>query len=172
LQVFSGSVPFGTTDESLLYELVVREDERPERPDIYTAAAVGLTDAIWSLIERSWASDAKSRPTASMIGDETLLLLQTTPSRSVLSAPPTFGTESMPFLRRKSFAVVHAGDFIRVFSQDDVGDIREYSRATLLSKPTPEDIGSDSNILLPEFSAIDIHIFSTVYGSGLGAIWV
>jgi hypothetical protein len=62
-------VPFGATDESLLYELVVREEERPERPDESSAAEVGLTDEIWSLIERSWAPDAKHRPSASDIAD-------------------------------------------------------------------------------------------------------
>ena len=66
LQIFTGLVPFGATDESLLYELVVREEERPERPD---DAEVGLTDEIWSLIERSWASNAKLRPSASNIAD-------------------------------------------------------------------------------------------------------
>jgi hypothetical protein len=62
-------VPFGATDEGLLYELVVREEERPERPYDSTAAEVGLTEEIWSLIERSWASDAKLRPSASDIAD-------------------------------------------------------------------------------------------------------
>ncbi|KAH9990025.1 kinase-like domain-containing protein [Russula vinacea] len=65
-EIFTGLVPFGATDESLLYELVVREEERPERPD---DAEVGLTDEIWSLIERSWASNAKLRPSASNIAD-------------------------------------------------------------------------------------------------------
>ena len=69
LQIFTGLVPFGATDESLLYELVVREEERPERPDDSTAAEVGLTEEIWSLIERSWSSNAKLRPGASDIAD-------------------------------------------------------------------------------------------------------
>ncbi|KAF8466538.1 kinase-like domain-containing protein [Russula ochroleuca] len=68
-EICTGLVPFGATDEGLLYELVVREEERPERPYDSTAAEVGLTEGIWSLIERSWASDAKLRPSASDIAD-------------------------------------------------------------------------------------------------------
>ncbi|KAI0252260.1 kinase-like domain-containing protein [Lactifluus subvellereus] len=60
IDIFTGLVPFGATDESLLYDLVVREEERPERPDHSTAAEVGLTEEIWLLIERSYHQNAQN----------------------------------------------------------------------------------------------------------------
>jgi len=93
-ELFTGLVPFGATDESLLYELVVREEERPERPDQQTAAEVGLTEEMWLLIERSWASNAQLRPSAPDIAEFTKTVQK--PSSDPFSFSPPSGTSGPP----------------------------------------------------------------------------
>lgn len=49
------------------YELVVKRDVRPEKPDEDTAPT--LTDAIWELAEQCWVKDPHMRPTANTVCD-------------------------------------------------------------------------------------------------------
>ena len=128
-------VPFGPTDESLLYELVVREGERPERPE---GSEVGLTDAIWSLMERSWASNPYQRPSASDVRDETVQFVGSPSSDSVSEIPPSFDVEqtlSVPYslndksttiIPRRSLAAVSLGESLLLYIQNDLGVIQEF----------------------------------------------
>lgn len=74
-------------------ELVVRQDVRPERPDDEDAPY--LSDGIWELAKRCWVKDPKRRPTASIVCDTLLHLLEiaptllvSTPSSASMSVPP------------------------------------------------------------------------------------
>ncbi len=127
-------VPFGPTDESLLYELVVREGERPERPE---DSGVGLTDAIWSLMERSWASDPHQRPSASDVRDEMVRFIEGPSSDSVSEIPPSPDVEqtlSVPYslndtttiTPRQSLADVSLGESLLLYIQNDLGVIHEF----------------------------------------------
>jgi hypothetical protein len=62
-QIFTGIPPWGVLAEKLIFQLVVRENERPERPDPIISERVGLTTPIWELIESAWHKEAVLRPT-------------------------------------------------------------------------------------------------------------
>ena len=53
--------------ESRIYQLVVREGDRPDRPDSHIEQKYGLTDKIWGIIEASWKKEATLRPTFNQI---------------------------------------------------------------------------------------------------------
>ena len=132
-------VPFGPTDESLLYELVVREGEQPEHPEDPTITKAGLTDAMWLLIERSWAPDPDQRPSTSDIRDETLQFIGglDTPSNldvEPLSSPDEDQMLSLPLNehltdlpKRMSLAAVSYGNILLIYVQNTTGDIQEFS---------------------------------------------
>lgn len=68
-QVMTGNVPFFQTRNTFSIPTLVLAGSRPPRPDPTDPAHhnYGLSDAIWSLIERCWAQDALLRPTASQL---------------------------------------------------------------------------------------------------------
>ncbi|KAG9024880.1 hypothetical protein FRB95_010941 [Tulasnella sp. JGI-2019a] len=60
-EMYTMGRPWGVLSDSQIYQLVVREDARPDRPG--SDAPYQLTDSEWSTMERSWNSDANARPT-------------------------------------------------------------------------------------------------------------
>ena len=68
-------IPLGHINYADFFELVVRQDVRPERPDDEDASQ--LSDAVWGLAERCWVKDPKLRPIASAVCDILLHLLET-----------------------------------------------------------------------------------------------
>src|SRR6202451_2161312 len=68
-------IPLGHISYADFFELVVRQDVRPERPDYEDAPQ--LSDAVWELAERCWVKDPKLRPTASAVCDTLSHLLET-----------------------------------------------------------------------------------------------
>ncbi|QRW07445.1 Serine/threonine-protein kinase [Ceratobasidium sp. AG-Ba] len=64
LEIFTDLPPFGYINGvELIYHLVVRENQRPDRPDPETGLQRGLTDDIWFLITKAWEKDPQERPT-------------------------------------------------------------------------------------------------------------
>ncbi|KAG8721989.1 hypothetical protein FRC08_008085 [Ceratobasidium sp. 394] len=61
-EVFSSTPPWGILSSAHIYQLVVRENERPDRPE-----SDYPTDPQWSLIERAWHREARARPTFEFI---------------------------------------------------------------------------------------------------------
>jgi hypothetical protein len=59
--------PWGVLSESHIYQLVVREGDRPDRLDPDVEQKHGLTDRIWAIIEASWQKEATLRPNFSQI---------------------------------------------------------------------------------------------------------
>ncbi|KAG9083743.1 hypothetical protein FRC06_004384, partial [Ceratobasidium sp. 370] len=57
-EVFSSTPPWGILSSTHIYQLVVRENERPDRPE-----GDYPTDSQWSLIEEAWQREARTRPT-------------------------------------------------------------------------------------------------------------
>ncbi len=53
--------------EKHIYQLVVYENSRPDRPDPTVGARVGLTDHIWGIIEESWHKESRLRPSFDII---------------------------------------------------------------------------------------------------------
>jgi hypothetical protein len=53
--------------ESHIFQLVVREDDRPDRLDRDFEQKRGLTDQIWKIIEAAWRKDGNLRPTFTQI---------------------------------------------------------------------------------------------------------
>ncbi|KAI3614905.1 hypothetical protein WG66_016930 [Moniliophthora roreri] len=65
LELFSSALPWGVLSKKNIYNLVVHEDARPDRPQ--NSQELGLTDQIWTIIEESWHSEARFRPAFDII---------------------------------------------------------------------------------------------------------
>ncbi|GAB1522805.1 Serine/threonine-protein kinase [Rhizoctonia solani] len=64
LEIFTEQPPFGYINGiDIIYHLVVREKQRPDRPEPEIGLARGLTDDIWFLITKAWDQDPQLRPT-------------------------------------------------------------------------------------------------------------
>ncbi|KAG9121021.1 hypothetical protein FRC07_003196, partial [Ceratobasidium sp. 392] len=64
LEIFTDLPPFGYINGvEIIYHLVVRENQRPDRPDPEIGVERGLTDDIWFLITKAWEKDPQQRPT-------------------------------------------------------------------------------------------------------------
>ncbi|CCO32434.1 Putative serine/threonine-protein kinase/receptor R831 [Rhizoctonia solani AG-1 IB] len=64
LEIFTEQPPFGYINGiDIIYHLVVREKQRPDRPEPDIGLARGLTDDIWFLITKAWDQDPQLRPT-------------------------------------------------------------------------------------------------------------
>ncbi|KAF7334676.1 Protein kinase domain-containing protein [Mycena venus] len=59
VEIFTNKAPWGILSEKQIFRLVVRQDSRPDRPD----EDFGLTDQIWSIMEKCWLRDSRQRPT-------------------------------------------------------------------------------------------------------------
>jgi hypothetical protein len=61
--------PWGVLPENRIYQLVVREGDRPDRLDPDIEHKRGLTDWIWEIMEAAWQQEGKLRPNFSQIVD-------------------------------------------------------------------------------------------------------
>ncbi|KAF9029714.1 kinase-like protein, partial [Hymenopellis radicata] len=61
-EIFTSTLPWGVLPEKHIYQLVVYEDTRPDRPDPILEARVGLTSDIWGIMEEAWHHEARLRP--------------------------------------------------------------------------------------------------------------
>lgn len=66
-KVFTSTLPWGVLSEKHIYQLVVYEDSRPDRPDPILEARVGLSDDIWGIIDEAWHHEARLRPSFDII---------------------------------------------------------------------------------------------------------
>lgn len=66
-ELFTSTFPWGVLPEKHIYQLVVYENSRPDRPDPAVEARVGLTDNIWGIIEESWHKESRLRPSFDII---------------------------------------------------------------------------------------------------------
>ncbi|KAJ7579671.1 hypothetical protein C8J56DRAFT_963325 [Mycena floridula] len=67
LEIFTSKSPWGILAENLIYKLVVQQDSRPDRPDPGYSLRVGLTNAIWGILEESWHKEPRLRPSFDII---------------------------------------------------------------------------------------------------------
>ena len=66
-QIYSDEGPWQSLPEEQLFQVVVIEGDRPDRPLGLSESARGLTGKIWIIIEQAWAQDPNARPTFSDI---------------------------------------------------------------------------------------------------------
>ncbi|KAK0493502.1 hypothetical protein EDD18DRAFT_1356424 [Armillaria luteobubalina] len=66
-ELFTLTLPWGVLSEKHIYQLVVYENSRPDRPDPTVEARAGLTDNIWGIIEESWHKESRLRPSFDII---------------------------------------------------------------------------------------------------------
>jgi len=66
-QIFLSTPPWGLLSENHIYQLVVRENDRPDRPGSNVMQRCGLTDTIWRIMEAAWEREATLRPAFSEI---------------------------------------------------------------------------------------------------------
>lgn len=59
--------PWGVLSKNNIYQLVVRENDRPDRLDLDFEHKRGLTNRIWEIIQAAWQKDANLRPTFAQI---------------------------------------------------------------------------------------------------------
>ncbi|KDQ55609.1 hypothetical protein JAAARDRAFT_324033 [Jaapia argillacea MUCL 33604] len=66
-EIFTSAPPWGVLSETQIYQLVVREGDRPDRPEPEVEDKVGLTDRIWEVIEVAWRKESRLRPTFAQV---------------------------------------------------------------------------------------------------------
>jgi hypothetical protein len=83
--------PWGLLAENHIYQLVVRENERPDRQERDIERKFGITDKIWGIMEGSWQKDPALRPTFTQIvelcqhlDEEVVMVRPISPSNSVI----------------------------------------------------------------------------------------
>jgi hypothetical protein len=59
--------PWGVLSNNHIYQLVVRENDRPDRLDPDFERKRGLTNQIWEIMQAAWQKDANLRPTFAQI---------------------------------------------------------------------------------------------------------
>ena len=64
-KIYANEIPLSNLSFAEFVELVVRQDVRPERPDIEDAPL--LSDDVWALVEKCWVKHPKQRPTANVV---------------------------------------------------------------------------------------------------------
>ncbi|KAF7978829.1 hypothetical protein HWV62_44621 [Athelia sp. TMB] len=62
-QVFFSIPPWGVLSEDLVYRLVTREGDRPDRLESVSVEKGGISDNQWQIIEAAWQQNAALRPT-------------------------------------------------------------------------------------------------------------
>ncbi|KIM80596.1 hypothetical protein PILCRDRAFT_789369, partial [Piloderma croceum F 1598] len=90
---FANAIPLGHLNYADLFDGMVREGVRPERPDYEDAPQ--LSDAIWQPVEKCWVKDPKHRPNSSVMCDRLSYLLKTAPITRPLPIPSPSHTISL-----------------------------------------------------------------------------
>lgn len=65
-QMYTMAAPWGFLPDTQIYQLVTRENERPDRP-INTDSPYPMTDFEWTTIEAAWNAVPTARPTFTYI---------------------------------------------------------------------------------------------------------
>lgn len=66
-ELYTLSQPWGVLSEKQIYQLVVTEDARPDRPDPTRDARVGLNNYFWGIIEECWHKETPMRPSFDIV---------------------------------------------------------------------------------------------------------
>ncbi|KAK0211892.1 hypothetical protein IW262DRAFT_1412274 [Armillaria fumosa] len=66
-ELYTLSQPWGVLSEKQIYQLVVTEDARPDRPDPTRDARVGLNNYFWGIIEECWHKEPPMRPSFDIV---------------------------------------------------------------------------------------------------------
>lgn len=67
VQIFFSTPPWGVLSEDLIYRLVVREGDRPDRLESLSEDKASISDQHWQIIEAAWQQNAALRPTFTQI---------------------------------------------------------------------------------------------------------
>ncbi len=62
IQVFTSKRPWGAISDDRIYQLVVKEDERPDRPEPDPWGNEIIPDGIWDIMKKAWAKESRARP--------------------------------------------------------------------------------------------------------------
>lgn len=94
-EIYTEAIPFGDIDDSMLYTLVVKEDERPRQHDEDAIPPYSIDDRVWVILTRAWDPNPRQRPSAVQLVDMTATLLSESsrPAKSLSPLPPA---ESVP----------------------------------------------------------------------------
>lgn len=65
-EIFTSTPPWGVLSESQVFQLIVRESMRPDRPSSEQARNTGFSpgEGMWRVVERGWAQDTETRGSA------------------------------------------------------------------------------------------------------------
>ena len=91
-QIFTSTPPWGVLSENHIYQLVVRENDRPDRPDPNFMYERGLTDQIWEIMESAWQKEGGLRPTFTQIME---WWYRPRPVEAPLTTPPLSRSSSL-----------------------------------------------------------------------------
>ena len=61
-KVFTSKRPWGTISDDRIYQLVVKEDERPDRPESDIWGNELIPDEIWDILKMAWVKETRARP--------------------------------------------------------------------------------------------------------------
>ncbi|KAG9050333.1 hypothetical protein FS837_006205 [Tulasnella sp. UAMH 9824] len=70
-EIFTSSPPWGILTDTQIYQLMVREGERPDRPESTDPTAIADRD--WQVLEIAWAVDPNARPTFAQVASMMLV---------------------------------------------------------------------------------------------------
>src|SRR5260370_31168891 len=62
IKVFTSKRPWGAISDDRIYQLVVKEDERPDRPEPDLLGNEVIPDGIWDILEKAWVKETRARP--------------------------------------------------------------------------------------------------------------
>lgn len=80
LQLMSGKVPYSRIIMPASVVMVVADGKKPDRPRRGSGKEVEISDRLWSLLERCWASDGANRPTIDEVVKELEAIRREEPS--------------------------------------------------------------------------------------------
>ncbi|KAG8901647.1 hypothetical protein FRC01_009784, partial [Tulasnella sp. 417] len=64
-EIFTLALPWGILSDTQIYQLMIREGERPDRPESSDPSAIADRD--WQVLQDAWAVDPNARPTFAQI---------------------------------------------------------------------------------------------------------
>ncbi|KIO27796.1 hypothetical protein M407DRAFT_232189 [Tulasnella calospora MUT 4182] len=89
-EIFTSNQPWGILSVSQIFQLLVREEERPDRPE--SSDPLAIQDRDWHVLQSCWGTDPSSRPTFAQVS---ALLLAPDPTPEEAAEPETVASPTM-----------------------------------------------------------------------------
>ncbi|KAG8979855.1 hypothetical protein FRB90_007869, partial [Tulasnella sp. 427] len=103
-EIFTSTQPWGFLSDSQIFQLMVREGERPDRPD--PTEPLAILDRDWEILQEGWANEPSARPTFTQIcvkistPDPIIPLPQANAEEPMATTPPP---QRLPLTLRTTF---------------------------------------------------------------------